>query len=413
MKALSITFKDLKIMFKDRGILLQLFLLPLVFVLIFSGALSAIGQEEPDTRVPLPVVDLDGGASAAEFLDDLDAAGGVRAEMYDESEAMTLLEENHISRVLTIPAGFTAGIESGQPVTLRLLSHPETSPQQTEAVRLVIEGVASDISLEIQLFAALQHMAEMQAGVPETAQAFGLEEMQAQASGQFEAAQTQPLVEVVQKVPGQDEEKEEPLSVADIAVPGATVLFVFMTAQTVARSIYDEKKVGSFRRLLAAPVARPALILGKMMPNFVTGLIQSVVIFLFGLFGLELMGLTPVTMGNEPLATVLVVIVLALCSSAFGILIAAFARTEGQIGGLSNLLLWVLGILGGSIIPVFLLEQFLGPVPYVVPHYWANRALLDLMVRGRGLADVTLEIAVLLGFTALFFVVGTWRFEFE
>jgi hypothetical protein len=35
------------------------------------------------------------------------------------------------------------------------------------------------------------------------------------------------------------------------------------------------------------------------------------------------------------------------------------------------------------------------------------------MVRGRGLADVILEIAVLLGFTALFFVVGTWRFEFD
>jgi ABC-2 type transport system permease protein len=413
MKALSITFKDLKIMFKDRGILLQLFLLPLVFVLIFSGALSAVSGEEPDTRVPLPVVDLDGGASAAEFLDKLDAAGGVRVEMYDEPEATTLLEEHHISRILTIPAGFTAGIESGQPVTLRLVSHPEASPQQTEAVRLVIDGVASDISLEIQLFSALQHMAEMQADAADTSQAFGLEAMQAQAQGQFEAAQTQPLVEVVQKVPGQDEEKEEPLSVADIAVPGATVLFVFMTAQTVARSIYDEKKVGSFRRLLAAPVRRPVLILGKMLPNFVTGLIQSVVIFLFGLFGLELMGLTPVTMGNEPLATVLVVIVLALCSSAFGILIAAFARTEGQIGGLSNLLLWVLGILGGSIIPVFLLEQFLGPVPYVVPHYWANRALLDLMVRGRGLADVTLEIAVLLGFTALFFIVGTWRFEFE
>ncbi|MGD8627156.1 MAG: ABC transporter permease [Anaerolineae bacterium] len=413
MKALSITFKDLKIMFKDRGILLQLFLLPLLFVLIFSGALSAIGGEEPDTRVPLAVVDLDGGASAAEFLDKLDAAGGVRVERYDESEATTLLEENDISRVLTIPAGFTAAVESGQPVTLRLVSHPEASPQQTEAVRLVIDGVASDISLEIQLFAALQHMAEMQADAADTSQAFGLEAMQAQARGQFEAAQTEPLVEVIQKVPGQDEEKEEPLSVADIAVPGATVLFVFMTAQTVARSIYDEKKIGSFRRLLAAPVPRPVLILGKMMPNFVTGLIQSVVIFLFGIFGLELMGLTPVTMGNEPLATVLVVIVLAFCSSAFGILIAAFARTEGQIGGLSNLLLWVLGILGGSIIPVFLLEQFLGPVLYVVPHYWANRALLDLMVRGRGLVDVILEIAVLLGFTALFFVVGTWRFEFE
>jgi len=30
-----------------------------------------------------------------------------------------------------------------------------------------------------------------------------------------------------------------------------------------------------------------------------------------------------------------------------------------------------------------------------------------------GLADVTTDMAVLLGFTALFFVVGLWRFDFD
>jgi hypothetical protein len=65
------------------------------------------------------------------------------------------------------------------------------------------------------------------------------------------------------------------------------------------------------------------------------------------------------------------------------------------------------------VVPVFLLERFAGPVLRVIPHYWANRALEDLMVRGLGFMDVTAEIGALLGFTALFFVVGLWRFEFE
>jgi ABC-2 type transport system permease protein len=72
-----------------------------------------------------------------------------------------------------------------------------------------------------------------------------------------------------------------------------------------------------------------------------------------------------------------------------------------------------MGQVGGCIIPLFILEQFLGPLPKIVPHYWANRALVDLMVRGRGLADVTVEMAVLLGFTVVFFVVGLWRFEYD
>jgi len=256
-------------------------------------------------------------------------------------------------------------------------------------------------------------MGDMQANVPESSEAFAVERMQAQARNQFERAQTQPLVSVTQREPAQEVAQEEQPSAKDIAVPGLTVMFVFMAAQTAARSIYDEKKGGSFRRLPAAPMSKATLLGGKMLPNLITGLLQSVVIFAFGIVGLKLLGLTPATLGNDPLATALVVVLVALCSSAMGILIAAFARTEAQIGGLSTLLVWVMGLVGGSMIPLFILERFLGPVPMVVPHYWANRALIDLMVRGRGLADVTVEMAVLLGFTVLFFAIGVWRFKFE
>jgi len=129
--------------------------------------------------------------------------------------------------------------------------------------------------------------------------------------------------------------------------------------------------------------------------------------------GLRWLGLKPVTLGAQPLATVLVVVLIALCSSAFGILIAALARTEAQIGGLSTLLLWGMGFLGGAIMPLFVMEQFLGPLPRLVPQYWANHALTNLMTRGLGLADVTTDMAVLLVFTAAFFVFGLWRFDFD
>ena len=413
MKALSIAFKDLQIFFKDRGAVLLLFLLPLVFVVVFTGALGAIGQGEEDARIPLPVVNLDGGQSAQTLLEDIDAAGGVRVEPYAHAEAMALLDEGEIDRVLTIPADFSADLASGQPVTLRLVSGADADVKETEAVRLVIDGAASDMALEIQILAALQQMGDMQAGAPESSKAFAVERMQAQARSQFERAQTQPLVSVTQREPAQEVAQEEQPSAKDIAVPGLTVMFVFMAAQTAARSIYDEKKVGSFRRLLAAPMSKATLLGGKMLPNLITGLIQSVVIFAFGIVGLKFLGLTPATLGNDPLATALVVVLVALCSSTMGILIAAFARTEAQIGGLSTLLVWVMGLVGGSMIPLFILERFLGPVPMVVPHYWANRALIDLMVRGRGLADVTVEMAVLLGFTVLFFAIGVWRFKFE
>lgn len=414
MNALNIALKDLRIFFTDSGAVIQLFLLPLLFIVIFSGALAAVGSGgEEDTRILLPVIDLDGGAAAQTLLDGLNADGGVRAEHYEQVEAMALLEERKLTRVLTIPANFSSDFETNRQMTLRLVNHPDANSEETEAVRLVIEGVARDMSLESQILASLQRMGDMQASAPEERQVFVAERAMAQARSQFERSRTQPLVELVQLLPEREGEREEMPSAVQLAVPAFTVMFVFLTAQMTARSIYDEKKIGSFRRLLAAPMSKASLLVGKILPNFITGLIQTTVIFAFGIVGMRLLGLTPLTLGNAPLAVVLVAVLVALCSSTFGILIAAIARTENQIGGLSAVGLWIMGILGGSFIPLFFLEGFLGPLPRIVPHYWANRAFNDLLARGLGLADVTTEMAALLAFTALFFVVGLWRFDFN
>lgn len=413
MKSLSIALKDLQILIRDRGEVVQLLLLPLLFIIVFSGALGAIGQGEEDTRLLLPVVDLDGGEAAQSLLAGLEAAGGVRVELYQHAEAQSLLDENEISRMLVIPEDFTSGTEEGYTVELRLISHPDADLQETEAVRLVVVGVTSELALERQIFASLRQMGDMQANAPEEYQVFTTDLILAQARSQFERAQTQPLIEVVQTIPSEEGEREEVPDLGLVAVSGIAVLFVFATAQVTARSIYEEKKVGSFRRLLAAPMSKASLLSGKMLPNIVVGMIQFAVIFAFGIIGLNLMGLSSASLGNDPLAVVLVCLIITLCSTSLGILLAAIARTENQIGGLSSLLVWGLGILGGAFIPIFILDQFLGPVVKVIPQYWANRALSSLMLRGLGLADVATEIAMLLGFTVVFFLIGLWRFDFD
>jgi len=413
MNALSIAFKDIQIFLRDRGALFQLFLLPLVFIVAYS-AVAASFEAGEDQRIPLHVVDLDGGREAQTLLKGLDVAGGVKVELIEADGSMQKLEDNEISRLLTIPENFTGGILEGRMVTLQLLSHPDASLEKTEAVRLVIEGVAQDMSLEFQILASLQQMGEMQANAPsEYQEAFTVEKIVAQAQSQFDQSQDRPLVTIEQKIPGQESEVEELPSTAEVAVPGFTVLFVFLTAQSTARSIYDEKKVGSFRRLMAAPISKVSLLAGKVLPNFFMALIQTAIIFLFGAFGLSLMGFTPVKLGNDPIALLVAVLLIALCSSALGVVIAALARTENQIGGLSTLLLWGLGTLGGSIIPYFILENMLGPIPMALPHYWANKALDDIMVRGMMLGEVSLALIMLLGFTLVFFLVGLWRFDFD
>ena len=65
----------------------------------------------------------------------------------------------------------------------------QTQPQllMLQKTMVVVEGVARDMSLEIQLLAALQQMGEMQANAPEEYRdAFSVDRMQTQAREQFE-----------------------------------------------------------------------------------------------------------------------------------------------------------------------------------------------------------------------------------
>lgn len=413
MKTISIAGKDLQILFKDRGALFQLFVLPLLFIMVFSGALGAISQGQTARLPQLALVDLDGGAMAQNLLSRLAEDGTIAVQSYPATEAQALLEENKAVGVLTIPAEFTESIGQSQPVKLVFSTGSEADPQQVEAIRLVLSSIAADMTLESQIVASLQQMGEMQANAPAEYQVFDIDRILAQAHSQFIGAQSRPLITVVQTAPQQQGEQVTSSDLTQSAVPGFTVLFVFMTAQTTARSIFEEKKIGSFRRLVAAPLGKAELLVGKILPNFITSLVQIVVIFLFGSLGMRLLGLTPLPIEHAILGTILIAVLLALCSSAFGIAIASIARTENQIAGVSTLMLWGMGLLGGSLIPLFLLERFLGPIPMIVPHYWANRAFDDLLIRGLGAGEVGLDLGILLGFSLLFFAIGLWRFDFE
>jgi ABC-2 type transport system permease protein len=413
MNTLNIAFKDLQILFKNRGNILLLFLVPMIFIIIFSGALASLGNtEQKDTRILLAVVNLDRGQSSQGFLAGLDTAGGVRVELYDAAQAKALLDEKKIFQVLTIPADFSTALAENKTTTMHLVNHNDAPKADTQAVQLVITGVLQGMVLEQQILLSLEQMGEMQSSAPiEYQEAFNAKRMQAQARAQFETAQISPLITIVQRLPKQTSEQEGMLSAADTAVPASIIIFVFLTAQSTATSIFQEKKNGSFRRLLAAPVSKASMLAGKLLPNFVISLGQILVLFAFGTLGMKLLGMNAISLGNDPLALAMVCFLMALCSCSLGIVIAALARTEGQITALSTLLLWGMGMV--SFIPIFLLQNTIGPFVYAIPHYWAKSALENLLLRGLGLNDIIVQVFALAGFTALFFIIGLWRFDFD
>jgi ABC-2 type transport system permease protein len=410
---LSVARKDCKILLKDRGTLIYLFVLPLLFILALGGA-TGVGSTPKEKAILLPVVNLDAGSEASQtLLDALNQGGGIQCELYDEGKAKALLDRGKISRSLTIPANYEVDLQSGHAVTLRLINGSDASVTKSEAVHRVVTGVVADLSLQSQLISSFRQMADMQAGASPEQQAFTTEIIVEQAQSQFERSRTEPLLGLQETWPEHLlEQDEQDLNPLNVYVPGFAVLFIFLTAQTTAQSIYEEKKTGSFRRLLAAPINKLAILAGKMAPNFITGLIQIVVLFGAGVYLFPVIGLDSMALGNDPLALVLVCLIVLLCSASLGVLIAGIARTEAQTSALSQVLLWVFGF-AAIWLDKFALTSSFGIVSKLIPHTWANGAFLDLFVRGHGLTDIVPSILVLLGFTVAFFAVGLWRFDYR
>ena len=249
MAIIHLTLKDLRVFFRDRGALVYLFLLPLVFILLFSGlasrsqGVSWVSRSETDKRAALVVVNLDlDGPLAQQFLADLDRAGIYRLVPTEAGEALVRMQRFKLDHYLIIPENFSADLAAAKAVSLELRTHPDSNPEQDQAALQVITGIARDISLELQILAGLKQMGTMQMGIPDSQLAFTPERLMSQARSQFEDSEQTPLVAVEQSVPstGEAEASRQPeFNFVESIVPGFTVLFVFLAAQSVARGIFE------------------------------------------------------------------------------------------------------------------------------------------------------------------------------
>jgi ABC-2 type transport system permease protein len=410
---LRVAQKDLKILLRDRGTMTYLFALPLLFMLAFGGAFG-VGSTPKEEAIPLPIVNLDAGSEeSGTLLEALNQNGGIEYELYEEGDGKTALERGSIKRLLTIPADYGADLRAGQVVTLHLVNAADASATKSEAVHRVVSGVAADLSLQSQLISSFRQMADMQGGAAPEQGAFTTEIIIEQAQSQFERSRTEPLLglEEVWSQHRLEQDEGEP-NPGTLYVPGFIVLFLFLSAGTTAQSIYGEKKLGSFRRLLAAPVGKLAILGGKMVPNLITGLIQTVVLLSAGAYLLPLMGVEGMELGNDPLALVLVCAILLLCATSLGALIAGLARTEAQVSAVSQVVLWICGF-AAIWLDKITLSSPLDVISQLIPHTWAHGAFMELFVRGAGVADIVPSLTVLLGFTIAFFAVGLWRFDYR
>ena len=422
---LSITLKDLKVLFKDRGGIVVLFLMPAMFILVMTNALGGVfdtgGSNNP---TPLLVVNLDTGELAAEAIADLGTVDGLKIETSYDGETVTrelaegLIRDGERRVAIVFPADFSS----------RILARA-TDPDAPAAVVAFIADPAAGAQFLGPVQGAVQGFILRTASYAQAPGQIGIafEDMAAEADSQaapFIAQIGEAFVERLENGDGLGGEvTESPVTFETVApadfkveqfpnaaqqnVPGYTLFGVFFIAQVLGISILREKQEGTFRRLLIAPVPRAALLIGKLLPYYLVNLIQVALMFTVGVivFGM--------TLGNDWMALIVITLAASAASTGLGLLVASVGRTPEQIGGLSSLLVITLAALGGVMVPSFVMPPFMQTLSKISPHAWALAGYQDVIVRGLDTMAVMPEVGALLLFAAAFFGVAVWKFRFE
>jgi ABC-2 type transport system permease protein len=394
---IAIAWKDTLIRFSSRSELLFFIILPVVFTLVLSGGLSKLGQS--DYRVPVLVVDLDQSPLSAELLHTLALSAGIRTTAVDPSKAEAEFAKNNAPAWLTVPAGFGAALSANQPVALdvRTLPNNLNATVAQRAITLAAGQVSRALAVaatsaseaeRIQPFAsAAERQAYFQAALDAARAAF------AAAPGRVEV--THPAV-IQPSFNGNAQ-----------ASAGQLLTWVFIPLLATSALFAYERSAGTLRRLLTTPVGKATYLLGTLFGQLTMAMLQMLLLVVFGTLVLGL------RWGSSPAGLVAILVSFGLASVALGTMLGTFVRSENQANGASMALGMSMALLGGCWYPLELFPQAARTAAQLLPTAWAMQGLNNLVLRGGGLSEVLPQAGVLLGFAAVFFAVGVWRFRYE
>ena len=420
----AITYKDWQVLVRDRGGMVSLFLMPIMFILVMSAAQQGMYTfADEDNPLEILIVNQDTGSLAADAITALEKIEGIQAiSNWDNTplsreKAEELIVAGNYSTAVVFPEDFSDQIltaatnTSSADAVVTFIADPGTSTQLLAPIRGSLEGFIREQAAYAQMPLRLQAGFDQIAAAAPAEQApfvnqVGTLFLENLSGDENDIAESSLGVTFEQVTPKAYKAPNFPTS-AEQNVPGYTIFGVFFIVQVIATSILAEKQNGTFRRLLVAPLPRVALLLGKLIPYYVINLIQVASMFAIGHFIFNM------SLGNAPLAMIVVTLATAAAATGLGLLVATLGKTPEQIGGLSTLLALTLAAIGGMMVPVFTMPEFMQTISKISPHNWALAGYQDVIVRGLGLADVWQEVAVLSGFALIFFLFALWRFRFQ
>ena len=190
-------------------------------------------------------------------------------------------------------------------------------------------------------------------------------------------------------------------------VPGlAAYLLAISAVLLTALTISAEWERGSMEQLFASPVGRLVIVLGKLLPYLVLGIVELQLVLAFGAVAFD------VPMRGNPVVIFVIGFFFLVGMLGQGLFISVVAKNQlvaTQAGSLSALLPSLL--LSGMVFPVENMPAPLQLVSRVVPARYLVHALRGVLLKGNGLDVLWPDLVAQVVFAAAILGLATLKFQ--
>ena len=168
---------------------------------------------------------------------------------------------------------------------------------------------------------------------------------------------------------------------------------------TFGIGLVTERTHGTLVRLRMAPLTRTQILGGKALACFVSIMLVEVILLAVAVG----FGVRPSSMAMLTLAGVSA----AICFVGFMMLIASLGKTEQTASGAGWAILMPMSMLGGAMVPQFVMPQWMQTVGMISPIRWVVLAIEGGIWRQFTLSEMVLPCAILISVGIACFIAGT------
>ncbi len=385
-RVLAIARKELRQLARDRLTLAMIAGIPTLQLVLFGYAINL------DVRdIPTAVLDRSRSSLSRRLLGELEATQTfrIRRAVDSEAAAVRLLERSEVGAVVVIPSDLERRIERGRGAEISLLVDA-TNPTTAAAALLGGQGLGNALAARFRPFASGSGSAALRL----------LPDGRTQLAAAADLARAEPIRIAV--LPFYNPERRTPVFI----VPGLVGVILTMTMMLMtALAIVRERERGTLEFLIATPVRRGELMVGKILPYVVVGHVQVALILTLGalLFDVPLHG-SLLDLGAGAAAFIAAML-------AMGLVISAAARTQFQAMQMAFFFFLPSMMLSGFMFPFDAMPrpaQWIG-LAFPLTHFL--RIARGVLLKGAPLESLLGEVAAIGAFLAVALGVATLSFR--